>query len=207
MDGQGAVAQVNTVCIPYRPDTVERIGNWQRTRQQWGAGWRVLLGDSDGTDFGRSQAVNRAAAEAGDWDVIVVADADLLLADPHQAATALSVARKTKGYIVCYEEFLYLDMKATERVRVGRVPVPDDAYYALTGIWGGIFAIHREPWEAVARVQGSPGAFDETITSWGGEDGRLLRRLDDEGTHKSRVFGRCYHLDHPKVASVWSGWE
>ncbi len=197
---------MNTVCIPYRPDTVERIGNMQRTRGQW-EGWRVIAADSDGSDFGRSQAVNAAAAAAGDWDVIVVADADLLLDSAHQAVVALDIARKTKGYIVCYDVFHYLDLKATERVRIGRVPVPDDAYYALTGIWGGIFAIHREPWDAVAVVQGSPGAFDETITSWGGEDGRLLRRLDDEGTHKARVRGGCYHLDHPKVPSVWAGFS
>lgn len=196
---------VNTVCIPYRPDTVERIGNWQRTRGQW-KGWRVLIADSDGEHFGRSQAVNRAAAAAGDWDALVVADVDLLLASPNQAAVALSLARKKMGYVVCYDQFHYLDAAATARTRIGRNPVPDDAYYALTEIWGGIFAIHREPWEAVARAQGSPGAFDETITSWGGEDGRFLRRLDDEGTTKTRVRGHCYHLDHPKVPSVWSGW-
>ncbi len=183
-------------CVPYRPDTPERIANWERTSKQW-VGWHLLHADSDGEDFGRSQAVNRAVSEAGDWEALVVADSDLLLADVGQAAAALELARETKGYIVCYSTFYYLNEAMSIRVREGREPTPSQAYYSLTEIWGGAFAIHREPWDAI-------GGFDESITSWGSEDGRFLRQLDDLGTHKDRVPGDCYHLAHPKVPSNWS---
>lgn len=194
---------MNTVCVPLRLDTPERSANWQRTCSQW-KGWEILTADSDGEDFGRSQAVNRAVAMAGDWDVLVIADCDLLLEGVYQAALALARARETRGYVACYDTFYYLDAETSERVREGLTPNPRDAYWSYRGLWIGIFAIHREPWEAVAKVQGSPGAFDEAITSWGGEDGRFLGRLEDEGTQKDRVPGAVYHLDHPKVPSNWT---
>lgn len=188
---------MNIVCVPYRPDTPERIGNFTRTREQW-SDWDIMIADSDGEDFGRSQAINRAVAAAGaDWDVLVIADSDLLLDDVSQAAAALELARETKGYIVCYSTFYYLNEDMAVLVRRGMVPHPRNAYYSLTEIWIGMFAIYRELWDAI-------GGFDESFTSWGGEDGRFLSKVNDLGAHKGRVPGDCYHLAHPKVASDWS---
>jgi hypothetical protein len=182
---------MRTVCVPFRADTPERIYNWNRTRQQW-VGWDVFEADSDGESFGRSQALNRAAALAGDWEIIVVADCDLLLDDVSQAEEALELAQATKGYVVCYDVFYYLTEGVARRIRDGRVPTPNMAYYSLTQIWGGMFAIHREAWDSV-------GGFDERLTTWGGEDGRFLRQLEDQNVHKDRVEGACYHLKHPVV--------
>lgn len=185
------------VCVPYRPDTPQRIANWKRTSAQW-PGWHLLQADSDGEDFGRSQAINRAVAQADDdWEVLVIADSDLLLRDVDQAAAALELARETKGYIVCYVTFYYLDEDKSILVRAGTVPTPRLAYYSLTEIWIGMFAIHRELWDAI-------GGFDESFTSWGGEDGRFLSKVNDLDAPKGRVPGHCYHLAHPKVASDWS---
>ena len=156
-----------------------------------------MIADSDGENFGRSQAINRAVAAAGNWETLVIADADLLLADVREAAVALELSRITKGYIVCYSTFYYLNEAMSIRVREGREPTPSQAYYSLTQIWGGMFAIHRYLWDAI-------GGFDESITSWGGEDGRFLNQIDDLGAVKDRVPGDCYHLKHPKVASDWS---
>ncbi len=186
---------MNTVLVPYRPDTPERVGNWERVRGQW-EGWHVITADSDGEDFGRAQAINRAAAEAGEWDALVVVDCDLLLEDVTQAVVALEFARRIKGYILCYTRFYYLDEDASQVVRAGEVPSPEMAYYSLLGTWLGTFAIHREAWDAA-------GGFDERFTSWGGEDGAFVQRLDDAHVRRDRVSGGCYHLAHPKVASVW----
>lgn len=180
---------MRTVCVPYRADTPERVANWDRTRKQW-RGWQLCRADSDGETFGRSQALNRAAALAGDWEVIVVADCDLLLDNISQAEEAVELAQATKGYIACYYTFYYLTEGVSRRVRAGRVPTPEMAYYSLIQIWGGMFAIHRELWDAV-------GGFDEQIVSWGGEDGGFLRQLEDLGGHKDRVEGAVYHLKHP----------
>lgn len=177
--------------MPYRPDTPERIANWEITREQW-KDWELFAADSDGETFGRSQALNRAAALAGDWDAIVVADADLLLEDVAQAAAALDRARETEGYIVCYDTFYYLTEENSRPVRSGVVPTPRMAYYKLGGIWGGTFAVHRTVWDSVE-------GFDETIKSWGGEDGRFLRQIEDQGVFKNRVPGGVYHLKHPLV--------
>ena len=189
MDEARASTPVNIVCIPYRSDTPERDANFDRTRAQW-AGWCVLTADSDGETFGRSQAVNRAVVKAGDWDVLVIADSDLLLEDVDQASEALQRAGRHGGYVVCYDEFHYLDEGASVSVRGGLVPTPRMAYYTLTQIWGGMFAIGRELWDEI-------GGFDETITSWGGEDGRFLDGVPEK--RRSRVVGGCYHLKHPLV--------
>jgi predicted glycosyltransferase involved in capsule biosynthesis len=180
---------VNVVCVPYRPDTPERIANWDRTREQW-EGWEVFHYDSDGETFARAQACNRAADMAGNWDVAVFADSDLLLANVSQAATALKVARKNRGYVVCYDVFYYLNEKMSRRVRKGAQPIPDMAYYSLTQIYGGMFAIHRRLWDSLR-------GFDERFKSWGGEDGNFLTRVDETGTRKNRVVGAAYHLKHP----------
>jgi len=181
----------SVVCVPYRPDTPERIGNWERTRAQW-KGWDLYHADSEGEEFARAQAINRAAAAAGDWDVAVIADSDLLLGAPSQATAACKLALGAKGYIVCYDWFYYLTEATSQLVRAGEDPRPNMADEHLIGIWGGMFAIHRELWDEL-------GGFDEGFTEWGGEDGNLITRTRELEAVMDRVKGTCYHMKHPLV--------
>ena len=179
------------VLVPYRPDTPERIGNWKRTRAQW-RNWDLHHADSDGEGFARAQAVNRAAAAAGDWEVAIITDSDLLLDSTSQAVTACRRARKSKGYFVCYDIFYYLTEATSQLVRAGQKPRPDMAYEHISRIWGGVFAIHRELWDAL-------GGFDERFKAWGGEDGDFLIRARGLEAVMDRVQGACYHMRHPLV--------
>ena len=179
------------VIVPYRPDTNEREGNWKRVRAQW-EGWDIHHADSDGEIFLRAQALNRAAAAAGDWEVAVIADSDLLLANVVQADYAVERARKTKGYIVCYDIFYYLTEATSQLVRAGEAPRPDMADEHLIQIWGGMFAVHRELWDAL-------GGFSDTYPGWGGEDGNFIVRAREREAVMDRVPGACYHMKHPLV--------
>jgi hypothetical protein len=181
---------MNVVCVPYRRDTEIRAENWHRTLPQWD-GWDLYFSDSDGEQFSRAQACNRAAAQAGDWDAMVVADSDLLLDDPAQAVAALELARSKEGYVTCYDTLYYLDEPNSQEVRAGATPTPKMSYFHYVEIWGGMFAIHRKLWDALE-------GFDEVrFTSWGGEDVSLLVRLDEIEGFKGGVPGDCYHLKHP----------
>lgn len=182
---------MNVVLVPYRPDTPERRGNWKRTRAQW-KGWKLHHADSDGKEFARAQACNRAAAAAGDWEVAVIADSDLLLEDVSQASAAVELSLKTEGYIVCYDWFYYLTEATSALVRAGATPTPNMADEHLTQIWGGMFAIHRKLWDAV-------GGFNENFKAWGGEDGNLINKLREREAVMDRVPGACYHMKHPLV--------
>jgi hypothetical protein len=180
---------VNVVCVPFRPDTPERIANWKRTREQW-AGWKIFKADSDGEFFARAQACNRAAVSAGKWKLAVFADSDLLLEHGAQATTALDVVRKTEGYAVCYDTIYYISEADSQKIRAGETPTRKMAYHKFSKTWIGMFAIHRKLWDTL-------GGFNEKFKTWGGEDINFVHRLDLLGAPKNRVSGGVFHLKHP----------
>lgn len=178
------------VCVPYRPDTWQRVWNWGRTSVQW-EGLPVVMSDSPGDRFSRGLACNRGVEWLGLWDVAIFADSDLLLGDRTRAYDAVAEALETKGYVVPYNVLHYLDEEATSAVRRGWSPGPHMAGKAVGETWGGVFAIHRELWEAV-------GGFDPRFEGWGGEDVAFFHTVAQLGSVK-RLTGDLYHLDHPEA--------
>lgn len=70
------------VCVPHRPSHPDRVANFARVREAWDlVEIPVYTGDCEG-DWKRAYAVNAAVAQAGDADVLLISDSDILLEHP-----------------------------------------------------------------------------------------------------------------------------
>lgn len=185
-------ARVNVaVCIPFRPVDEEREANLTRTRQQWDdLGWPVYLGDHEGDSFCRGLAINAAAEQAGDAEVLIVSDCDFLLEKQVQARQAVESAVQHDAYVVAYSHMLVLDQEGTNIVRNGGHPRQQNVIETVALIWGNCFAI---PTELFWRVCG----FDYRFRGWGAEDIGFLVSASTMGGPKQRIPGVAFHLTHP----------
>lgn len=179
------------VCIPFRPVDDERVANLERTRQQWDSlDWPVYLGDHEGESFCRGLAINDAAEQAGDVDVLVVADCDFLLEKTSQALQAVESAVQHDAYVVAYSHMHVLDQRGTELCRRGQHPQRSHIIESVALIWGNCFAL---PTDLFWRVCG----FDHRFLGWGAEDIGFLVSASTMGGPKQRIPGAAFHLTHP----------
>jgi hypothetical protein len=188
------------------PPDEHRDRVWDWVRRRWSIIGRIYVGtpaadEFDGSEdepYNRSQAINRAVADASEaarWDVVVVIDADSIVA-PRQVAAAIDLAVADRRAVVAYREYRPLTQEATERILAGSgtPPGPDDVKtppgvtYANVS---GCIVVPRPLWDEV-------GGFDERFVGWGCEDvafAAACRVLG--GGMIDRVDGSCWHLWHP----------
>lgn len=185
------------ILVPRRRDHGPRDRLWSFARPRWAEAfpdWPIVEGhhEADEGPFNRSAACNRAAAAAGDWNVAVVIDSDVL-PDQHATLGAVAIARTGRA-VVAYDRRLHLTAKGTARII-------DEGY---AGSWeplvkhdlrdsvSGAYVIGRPLWDAV-------GGFDELFVGWGWED--VCFRIATEtiaGAPTARVVGNLWHLWHPQ---------
>lgn len=177
------------VCLPFRPGEPSRDRVWAFLRPRWiAAGFDVYVGDNPEPRFSAAYARNQAATLAGEWDVALFVDADILL-DPDAARAACETARETSGYTACYTLFHWLDQPVTEAVLAGHTPVRDDAADSQYGSWLCAFAIDRGLWDTLG------GYNAVTWQGVGGEDIEFVHRVMGM-VEPTRVEGDAFHLYH-----------
>ena len=164
----------------------------------------VFLGDHEG-EFTSAIAKNVAATEAIaaiDPDVLFVTDSDLMIRNHRQVTTACRIAVEQDCYVIAYDRLVYLGERGTLRAREGRPPTRKDMDNAVSKTWGGAFAISRTLWERV-------GGYDPRFVGYGHDDIAFTPCANTMGgTWKERVFGYCYHLNHPESdKSNHQGWN
>ena len=173
------------VCVLWHPGDPWREQVWRFTRERWRThGFDPVTGSSPD---GLYAARNQAARDAGDWDVALFADADIVLGTG-QADLALREAHRTGGYVAAYTVLHYLDETQTRQLVRGRAPLWD---HGRTGIWEAAFAITRGLWDEL-------GGMDERFQ---GRMGQMTAFIHAAGTLAtlSRVPGYAVHLWHPPV--------
>lgn len=181
--------------VPWRPDgTKQRVFNWDVTLPHLeGLGYPVYTGAPLTPEWSRAEAVNAAAAAAGDWDVALVGDADTI-PDPGSIRRAVSWVRDTRGGVRPHMDRWDLTHSATLRVAQGTDPRTLAARDHRAEPGGGLMVIHRAGFDAI-------GGYDETFRGWGYEDTAanlaLLRHAAFD-----RLPGECWHLWHGE-----SGWR
>src|SRR5690349_1680299 len=77
------------ILVPWRTDGGPREKVWGICRQRWETiypGWPIYEGVSPDGPFNRAAAINHAARQAGEWDVAIVIDADVMLPEPNVTA-------------------------------------------------------------------------------------------------------------------------
>jgi hypothetical protein len=180
------------ILVPFRTDAAKRARNWKHARKQWEKlGLPIFEGNTIG-GFQRAEARNNAARAAGDWNVALYADADIILGDLAQALAALLSAEKTGQYTVAYSKLSYLSERGTQQVVSGLDPLRAHKRDNPVGLtWECCFAVRRDIFDHV-------GGFDERFQGWGGQVAAFFYAYATFGG-RERVFGDAYHLDHPLV--------
>jgi hypothetical protein len=187
--------------VPWRTDNGGRRDHlwdftsaWMHTRYPV---WRIHTADSDEGPFNRGQAINRAAADAGQWDIAIIHDADNIC-DPLQLAKGIQWAENTGVTVFPYEAYMYLDEHSTNRIMKHdpwfACPWRRDDNYEHTlrhHHYSGIQIITRQTWEKV-------GGFIE-LKGWGAEDAIMKELFDVYANGCGWQHGVAYHLWHEPV--------
>lgn len=184
------------IAVPRRPDGGRRDEVWSWVKPWWEThtGWPVFEGVhpvEDGDRFNIAAARNRAAAVAGDWDVIFLVDADVILGDPAQAIRAAEVAAATGRWTAAMDRWRGVDRKGSDRIMDG-----------WCGNWGR-HVLRTIPWSfscaiAVPRsLWEEMGGQDERHVGWGFEDMSFMWAAKALGGLE-RVHGDLFHLYHPR---------
>lgn len=188
--------------VPWRSDGAAREALWRVCRARWERlfpDWPIFEGPSDDGPFNRAQAINRAAAAAGDWDVAIVIDADVFLReDQVRAAVAKAIADQRPVW--AHREWVGMNEAFTRRVIAGDVELDPDAIDVADGqlvervnplSWSCCIAIPVSAWNVL-------GGFDERFRGWGFEDGAFAAAVQGL-TGYGRVEGPVFNLWHPRV--------
>ena len=188
--------------VPRRKDGGHRDALWEWCRERWEAllpDVPIVEGHHDDGPFNRSAAINTAAGLAGDWDLGIVIDSDVLL-PISQVGAAIETAQRTGNVTWAHRRWRGLHEDWTRQVLRRKVdyfgPECDrtdiDLLVERTNplSWSCCFVIPRVVWDEV-------GGFDERFVGWGFED--MAWQSVIAGLHGfERIDGDVLHLWHPR---------
>jgi hypothetical protein len=180
------------VLVPRRADGGRRDQIWEYVRSRWTAehpAWRIVEGHHDEGLFNRSAAINAAAADAGDFDVAIIADSDSFVSAA-QIDAAVARAVETGQMTLAYDRFTYLTHDMSNAVMAGF----DGNWWtgsewSMTGTCSSMVVVTRKLWDQV-------GGFDEGFVGWGAEDVGFSLAAQTFGSGLQRVPGDVWHLWH-----------
>jgi hypothetical protein len=186
------------VLVPRRADGGHRDRLWAFARARWLADhpdWPIFEGHHEDGPFSRSAAINAAALDAGDFDVAVILDSDVVV-DPDAVVDAVVKAGATGRLIITHRERVDLSRRGTERVLAGyagpwrRKPI-------FERVWpesdSSCVAVPRSLWDEV-------GGFDERFVGWGYEDTAFVIACERAAGPAVKLDGEVFHLWHPRAA-------
>lgn len=160
-----------SVIVPWHNTDPDREASWQWLKLWYKENMPdaelIEISPQDGDTFNKPQLINTAAQYAA-GDVLIIADADVLPAEPdalHKAMEHAAVA----PWVVPHGHVLRLRPEPTAqalsadvgRSRLPHGPLIRPPYRGIAG--GGLFVITRDNFLAT-------GGFDPAFTGWGGED-------------------------------------
>lgn len=186
------------VLVPRRADNGWRDRLWAHCRHLWELrhpGWPIVEGVAPDGLFNRSAAINTAAAAAGDWDVAVIADSDVIVS-PVGVELAVDLADQVGGLVTSHDERVMLNRWATSKVLDGYIG-SWDTQNMVDHVWtepketaSCCIAVPRRLWDAV-------NGFDPGFVGWGHEDWAFRAACETlSGLPVLRVSTRLYHLWH-----------
>lgn len=189
------------VIIPFTSDEPWRVRARDHVARWWSCGgFNTVEGRCDGP-WRKAVAVADAAAR-GDAEILVVADADVVLGDPFAVDDAIAAVRGGAAWAMPHGKVHRLDRAATEDVydigtspghTAGRTQRP---YRGWPG--GGIVVVARPTWERIP--------MDPRFVGWSGEDESWAAALDTLAGPCSRFDAALFHLWHPPQSRLSRRW-
>jgi hypothetical protein len=211
--------------VPFRADRnqMQRIRNWQWLRRYWEEsmpGAEIIIGQSSGEVFSKTEAVNDAASRAtGRIFVILDADAYMDASVIQKCADDIELAQErghARWFIPYRALYRLTEVKSAQilksdphrPVRLSSPPKDSDVESKIGSMHGRRYGamiqiMSREAFEKV-------GGMDPRFRGWGGEDISFARALDTlYGKHKT-TNNDVLHIWHPKFGEnyhtrIWAG--
>lgn len=159
--------------------------------------WEIFEGEDEGpAPFNRSRALNRAAEAAGEWDVAVLIDCDVI-ANAAAVHTGVELACSTGQLVINHDERLMLSRQMSQQIlggfRDSWRPGVERTWYDSVSC---SVSVSRELWDRV-------GGFDELFSGWGREDTAFRIACETlTGKHMLRVSSEVFHLWHTDQPGV-----
>lgn len=183
------------ILAPYRPLNSERRKLWVYAKKVWQKNFPYPVFEGTGPldgPFNRSAAVNDAALAAGEWDVAIIIDTDVVT-NPRAVNCGVHLAASTGYFIVSHTERVMLTEAATLKILRGLKFNWDEPRMAEV-VWDDSMScsviISRKTWDAV-------GGFDELFVGWGHEDSAFQMSVETfTGSPTVKLTSKCYHLWH-----------
>ena len=180
------------VLVPRRPDLGRRDAIWSHLQSVYWANLPhpVVVGTHTEGPFNRSRALNQAAADAGDWDIAIIADADVQV-PVDQLVQAVETCSRTGQTTIAFTQWRNVTEDVTAAMLAGTHsgPLVSDFVRDELGV-SGMTVVARETWDRV-------GGFDEGFVGYGWEDKAFDAVCRTVGPVE-RVTGPCWHLNHPR---------
>lgn len=183
--------------MPRRPDGGWRDALWDYCRSYWERelpDYEVVEGDHLEGPFNRSAGINRAAELAGDWDVGIVLDSDVIL-PADNVVQAVRVAEISGRAVLPFSSRDSITMGGTKLLLKGTVRLPAPGLVHEKQPWNvsTCVVVPRRLWDQV-------GGFDERFEGWGGEDDAFHAACQTL-SGVDRLGGIAWHLWHQR--SPW----
>jgi len=186
------------ILVPRRAGVRDRDRLWEFARAWWAndhPNWRIVEGHHNDGPFNRGAAINTAARDAGNWDVAVIIDSDVIIGAA-EVRDGVALARRTNRMVLGYDVRIHLQARGTKQVLGG-----------FRGDWTKLG--HREREHALALTPCSScvivsralwdrtGGYDERFVGWGWED--VAFRVTCETLTRAemlKMHGTLFHLWH-----------
>ncbi len=178
------------ILVPRRAGNPRRDRLWEFTQASWATmGLPIIEGHDEGDHpFSAALARNRAAVEAGDWEVAVFVDADTVMPDYGPVREGIALAHKTNDFVRPFRQYWMTD-EAGADTYMERGTRPTGRPLRDSQIHGGVNIIPRGLWDRV-------GGYDERFRGWGYEDAAIEVVAKALGGFQ-QLRGEVYHLWHP----------
>lgn len=179
------------VLVPRRADGGRRDRTWQWIRNRWETehSWAVYEGHHDDGPFNRSAAINRAARDAGDWDVAIIGDADSFVSKD-QIEEAVERCMVTGQMTLAYDRWVALSAFMSDQIMGGyEGDWTPGVLVELEGSCSSMVVVTRKLWDEAR-------GFDEGFEGWGMEDVAASLAFQTFGGGFQRIAGPVWHLYH-----------
>lgn len=146
--------------------------------------------------FNRSAAYNRGVLAAGDPDVFVFCEADMLIPFS-QLDHAVMIAAASPGLVVPFSHYRYLDEESSRQVISGAHPHNFIPIWTQETATGAVNVVSAHSMEQI-------GCWDEAFEGHGYDDKAMeiaFRKATTAPTFK--IPGPGYHLWHPMAFAPW----
>lgn len=181
------------ILVPRRDGFAQRDRLWAWVKAWWQREFpdlEIVEGHHNVGLFNRSAALNTASKLAGDWDIALIIDSDVIC-DPDHVREAVRLAVETGMVVVPFTVRHNLSERGSERIMAGDRG-PWEGYIARNFYdqHSSVIAVPRTAWETA-------GGFDETFAGWGMEDTAFaitVRTLVGDLIH---MEGEVWHFWHP----------